>query len=1371
MREKLIVFLSILLFPAGAFSAPLERKDVPKPLQPWIDWTLHGHEKKLCPFLQGNANDRPCAWPAQLDLALNAKGGTFSQRWRVFGNEEWLPLPGSQANFPQSVTVAGKPVAVILRANKPQIRLKKGTHRVAGSFKWNSLPQLLQVPPETGLVSLSALGLKVPFPVRDAQGRLWVKKRQQQSSGKSQMSVVVHRKVLDEIPLELETQIQLRVGGKTREELLGKALPEGFVPMSVGGPLPARIEKDGRLRVQVRPGTWTIVLRARREGPVSAITLSDAGGPWDDEEAWVFESRNHLRLVDVKGAPSIDPQQTMLPGHWRGFPAYVMRPGTTISFEERRRGNADPQPDRLKLARTFWLDYDGKGMTVQDSLSGELHRSWRLDMDPRTKLGRASIGGRDRFITTLEKDGDAGIEIRQGNVDLTADSRIESGARKIPAVSWNHDFESVRATLNLPPGWSLVHAFGVDDASRTWIKRWSLLDIFLVLVIAFAVGKLWGTAWGWAALATTVLCWHEPRALKWSWLVAIVFEAVWRNIPDGKLRNGVRVCRAFAWGALTLFAISFMTNEIKGGVYPQLDGYYSRAYFPKFAGGGAMNAAAPAASAVRGMADEAEDAVMELAADMPGKVALPKRKRRLMKSYAQEPRQMIHYDPKAAVNTGPGLPNWNWQSISLSWRGPVQKDQQIRFLLISPCLNGILAFVRSALVVCLLLLFFGFPVADWLGRLKSGEGFKSFYRWLFPALLLFAAPNLSAQTAAGFEPSDKILNQLRDRLLEKPACAPHCAEIPRMRLSATPTALTLRLEIAVDAETGVPLPGSLRQWTPTTVLANGSPASALRRDAGGRMWLRLPSGNHQVVLSGPLPKSESVQIPLPLKPRRVETSVSGWVLDGVSSDGRADASLQLSRELRAANRKDAFETGTMPPFVRVERTIHLGLAWTVQTRVVRLTPPDSSITLEIPLLPGETVNTETVRVEGGKALVSFGPKAGRVEWRSALKEAPSLELEAAGDGPWTEQWRLFVDPLWHAEVSGIPTVHPQTAVRNRGRLWRPWPGESVAVTVARPEGVEGQTLTIDSSNLTLKPGIRATDATLSLSLRSSRGGQHAIALPEGADLQSVKIDGALQPVRQEGNKVVLPVRPGSHAAVLKWREPKGIGLSYKTSNVGLGLPSVNPSINVDMPRDRWTLLLCGPRLGPAVLFWPLLFVFLVVSVGLGKISLTPLNWKHWFLLSLGLTQVPLLVSAIIAGWLVWLGWRGENPPEDARSFDAQQIFLAGLTVVALGCLFHAITHGLLGLPDMQIAGNDSSRGALAWYQDRSGAELPRAWIFSVPLWAYRAAMLAWALWLASSLIGWLKWGWARYSTGGFWKELPRKTANALGVPPPPKKEK
>ena len=286
--------------------------------------------------------------------------------------------------------------------------------------------------------------------------------------------------------------------------------------------------------------------------------------------------------------------------------------------------------------------------------------------------------------------------------------------------------------------------------------------------------------------------------------------------------------------------------------------------------------------------------------------------------------------------------------------------------------------------------------------------------------------------------------------------------------------------------------------------------------------------------------------------------------------------------------------------------------------------------------------------------------------------------------------------------------------------------------------------------------MRATDATLSLALRSSQGGQHVVTLPEGAELTRIAVDGSEQPLRQEERRVSIPLAPGSRAVELAWREPAGIGAWLRAPEVDLGLPSVNANVEIEVPPSRWVLLVGGPRLGPSVLFWPMLLVVAALAAALARTGLTPLRTRHWLGLGVGLTQAPLAAAALVVVWLLGLGWRGRlSEPERAGSapgFNALQALLAALTLAALGALVLAIRMGLLGTPEMQIAGNGSEYGVLRWYQDRSAALLPRPWALSVSLWFYRGAMLAWALWMAQALLlRWLPWGFAQWSRGGIWR--------------------
>jgi hypothetical protein len=588
-----------------------------------------------------------------------------------------------------------------------------------------------------------------------------------------------------------------------------------------------------------------------------------------------------------------------------------------------------------------------------------------------------------------------------------------------------------------------------------------------------------------------------------------------------------------------------------------------------------------------------------------------------------------------------------------------------------------------------------------------------------------------------------------------------------MRLEVDANALRARLQVDVASSTAVPLPGQAQHWLPRTVMVDGKPADALMQGADGALWLRLDAGTHEVLVEGPLPARDTVQILLPLLPRFVETQVDGWTLDGVHGDGVADANLQLTRTAPTDGARAApLQADQLPPFARVERTLRLGLTWQVETRVVRLTPPESALVLSVPLLAGESVTTADVRVVDGHAQINLAPQVGEATWQSTLGERSPIALTAPESVQWVELWRLDAGPIWHVDASGIAPVLRGDPNAPPVREWRPWPGEAVTLDVVRPEGVPGQTLTIDESELSINPGLRATDGTLLLTVRSSRGAQHPIALPPGAELLVVAIDGTPQPVRQENGTVVLPIDPGPQKVELKWRQPDGITGRFRTPAVDLGAPSVNAYLNVGVPPSRWVLFAGGPRMGPAVLFWSLLPVLALAAFGLGRVRTTPLRFHHWLLLGIGLTQVPIAAAVVVAGWLLALGWRRERGATlSARGFDLVQVLLVGWTVAAIAILFYAIQQGLLGQPEMQIAGNGSGAEYLRWYQDRSGNVLPQAWIVSVPLLVYRLLMLAWALWIAAALLRWLRWAWESFGIGGYWRTL--RAPRPAAVPPRP----
>ncbi len=188
----------------------------------------------------------------------------------------------------------------------------------------------------------------------------------------------------------------------------------------------------------------------------------------------------------------------------------------------------------------------------------------------------------------------------------------------------------------------------------------------------------------------------------------------------------------------------------------------------------------------------------------------------------------------------------------------------------------------------------------------------------------------------------------------------------------------------------------------------------------------------------------------------------------------------------------------------------------------------AGVVLDIPLIPGESITTQGIRVTQGVAKISLGADQTKLSWESFLEPADQILLAHKLTKSWTEIWKVDVSPIFHLTYEGIPVILHKTGTR-RYPKWHPWPGERVSLKISRPAGIKGQTLTIEKSHFELHPGRKTTAARMVLSIKSNQGGQHTITLPPTAKLQEVTIMGKIVPVRQEGQRVRFRSPQGNRA--------------------------------------------------------------------------------------------------------------------------------------------------------------------------------------------------------------------------------------------------
>lgn len=1336
-----------LLLLSGATSA-VAQESLPQALHGWEAWVLHGHERHRCPWLAPGRpvdEERICAWPGILELQVDGHGGRFSQRWQVAA-EAWLPLPGGAGQWPDEVTLDGHSAAVVAHDRIPALRVPAGTHTVAGSFVWARRPELLSLPAEVGLVALTIDGARVAIPQRNGTGV--VLGAQPVARQDNRLDVRVFRLLSDDLPGILTTQVHLAVAGEPREVRLPRSLPEGFIPTAIDSDIPARLDPDNTLRVQVRPGEYDVTVNARGASPVTEVRLGERPAPWPAEEVWSFQGQDRVRVVAVEGAPSTDPTQANVPSDWRGLPAYRVHAGTVLRLLEHSRGMSTQDANQLHLTRTSWLDFSGAGFTVVDNIAGEMRQGWRLEMSaPYALESVRTASDQSLLVTSGMAPGETGVEVRQSEVNLTAVARLPRTGGPLPATGWRQRFTNASGQLVVGPGYRLLAVLGPDSAPQAWLERWRLLDIFAVLLIATAAGRLLGLRIAVIAVAAVVLTYQELGAPAWLWLNVLVALALVRAVPVGRLGRLAAAYRVLALALLVVVLVPFLIGQARLTVYPQLEAYLSAeqgnavSSFERAADINAplpprpvASAAALVASPIAGSVSRASVPVEEVAVSGARREAAG------------------GYEPGVLVQAGPGLPQWRYHVYDYGWSGPLEPNSTARFLISPPWLTRlwrVAGIVLSVLLLVELVRGDFARIPEWLRRLRFGPG---------AALLLTAAAAFvyAPQVRADATPAPVLLEQLKSRLLEPPKCVPDCADVSKAQVSVEASRLQVVLDVSALDAVGIPLPGAEPNWVPDSVQIDNAAPGWVHRTASGARYVMVPPGRHVVRIAGSLEGLEGLTLAFPLAPHIVEVSAPGWDVSGVNARQLVSGALELVRQRAAQESSAGTRQEEFPPFVKVTRVFRLAHDWTIDTSVERVAPASSAFTVRLSLLPQESVTSPELEAKDDHVTVGLAANEKQTEFSSVIPISDTLNLTAPEESSYSERWVFAVGSTWHADISGVPAVEPNDA--DGTYEYYPRPGEHLAVKISRPEPVAGGTLAYDDVRLALNAGKRSSDLSLILSYRSTQGGRQVLHLPGDAEVTLVRSDGDTLGLRPEKGELSLPALPGRHTWTVDWRSGAGAAILTQTPSVALSAPASNLHISLRIPEDRWVLYAFGPGVGPAILYWGELVVFIAVAWLIGRSRLTPLPARDWLILGLGLSTFSWSVFGLFVLFMALFQWRARSrPPADGSRFNMMQVGLAVLGVAAVMAVVAAVPGGLLARPDMRISGGDY--GALEWFVDQARDALPHPGVLSVSLWWYKIAMLTWALWLSFVLTRWLKWAWEVFARDGLWRSRP--------VQPPP----
>jgi len=1338
MKALLLVILTTALFNTQANEAY-----IPKVLKPWKEWVLKDSKDKLCPYGESkDSGNNICVWPSDLSLKLNDRGGSFKGKWQVFNVGEVL-LPGGKANWPLAIKVNGKASPVSSKGSIPTLRLNSGKYEISGKFKWNKLPRRLALPRGIGTVALSINGKRVAIP-KVISDVLWINTKQEvvKNTKEEFLSIKVFRELDDSIPMIDQTIIKIKFAGKERELSLDNIFLEGFEPYNFNSSLPLQLNKNGQLKLQLRPGEWYLTFWSRSLKSKSELSLNKSRMSLPQQEIWIFKENHKNRYVKVSGVKQVDSSLIDIPRQLKKGSTYILKNNDIMKFSVTKRGLSHLDSNKLSLTRTMWLDFKGDAYTIKDQINGSMNKEWRLEMKRPYALGSAKVNGKNQLITNNKNSEFSGVEIREGKLALTSEARFANDELSFKNIGWNVDFNKASGKMHLPPGWESIALIGPDKTTGTWMSKWSLFKLFFVLIVAIGIGKIKNFKWGTIVFIGLSLLIHERGAPYTVWLHLLIAWAIALALKDkSKIVKFVNMYRVAALVALVSISFPFIVGQIQETIYPTLEKQSNRSFYSKIGSGYAS----------KSVKDHSEETIEVKSVPMLNKSAGFRPKKSKMKRVARKNRKAIQqYDSDSIIQTGPGLPSWSWGTISFRWEGPVSRSQGLKLIALSPIVNKIVTIIRIIFLLLLIFCFLDIGKKDIL-KPRNWKMFKNFF------VMCIVAVSLNSQKVSAQEiPNKEVLKELKNRLLEKPKCLPHCLSISTMNIDYSRSQLSLRLKVHSQAKLYVNLPGDRSHWYPSLILVNGKKSSTASNFSNSLKVL-VNKGISNIVLTGPLPEVESVTLSLPTVPKYVSTKGTGWSIEGLKNSGKVDKSIRLYRQLKSTKKKNTYKDSKLTEFFKVERKIKLGINWEIETVVNRLTPAKSSTILKVPMLAGESLTNAGVRSENGVAFVQFNKAQRYVSWSSTLNHTNQLKLKSLRSEKYFETWNVEPGHIWNIKFSGIPMTENKNYKSNYSPRWMPWPEEEVVVDISRPKAVQGSALTLRNASYTAKPGKRLTAHELVLDFQTSLGKVHKIKLDKESLLDEVTINKKSQSLSLDNGILTIPLGVGKQVVKLKWKTNKGMSFSYKTPKIDVGVQGVNLKTKIEMSDSRWVFAVGGPVLGPAILFWGKLIGLIIISFFLSKISWIPMSFTQWGILSLGMTQGFSAGILIVFGFLLFTAYRNSSEIKLSNGwYNVSQLITIFWTIMSISTFLFIIQSGLLGGPDMGIEGNLSSSYTLNWFSDRFTNTLPQSYVISLPKLAYQISMLLWSIWAAFSIASWSKWIWSGIYVDGFWKKLERK---------------
>jgi hypothetical protein len=1336
------------------------QSNVPDVLKPWLKWVLKEEEQDPCINTEHTEKGvlGICNWYLKSSLIIEQNQLQFKQSVKLI-KDSYIQLVYADKAWPASVQVNQVSYPVVEKDNQPVVYLEKGDYQLIGVLNWANSPSFIQVPKTSGIIDLVVNNSEYKNTV-DADAKIW---RGQNAISDNLitsdfLNIQVFRKIIDSVPYKLETVLRINSGGRAREVILNDILL-GTEAYELDSALPAYFDDKKNLLLRVKPGQWETRIYSFANSHFDSMALKVNGDNMPSAELWSFSAEPSLRTVSLAGAQSVDPSITEVPAEWRNLPTYSINSDTRLFVERESRADPSLISDQYTLERTVQLLSDGSTYNYSDKIIGKISTDGRLDVGSNIMLGSVTLNGMDQAITKLPDNSNVGIEIRAGDINLKSSARVENDNRELSVTGWLTNFQSADMNLYLPNGYKLLHVTGASTVYGSWLGKWDLLDIFLILASTVLAFKVLGKVASLFVLVGLILV-EQQFALAGVSIALLIFSIILKLMSDNWLGSLLKFVKFITVVTLIFSFLPYSYERLIESIYPQLENNYN--YFPQYQYNEGHNYQAENV-AVEAYSGDMASSAPAASAPVPRSKALTKRATGLVNDMAVGSVSNVNkylVDPNM-VQTGFGEIKNYGKAYQLNWLGPINQADTFKIYYLTPLLNLIWA-IFEILLAGYIIWMVAFRNFSFKNMTKTTSTVVPTTASMILVLLGLNVVKVSAQEAKAEFPNQALLQELKQYASQqnkpKKICYNNCALISKANFILNNSSLNITLGINSAADLAQAIFTGVSNLELNSI--DSSHEDIIYTKIENELYLRLPEGVHTVEFNFKI-LGNSANLSFAQSPKAISIDSNGWQIVGADALVVKDLKFEKlnkqveDRQTEVVENSDAenrIGAKSLSAMATLTRRIVFGNDWSVINTVSLEVPAKNLIQGSVSLLNGEDVITANVEVEGGKVKYQIQPGENSFNWESKLKKQDQLAFEYNSNFI-PEVWEFELTNLWHASFEGIPAIVATNTNDNPVRTYVPRNGEKLTIAVSKPEAIVGNTKTINNINIDYQLSEKFYSASAIINIKSSIGQSYSLALPENSKIDRLTInDQDITTFGVKQNVVSVELNPGEQVINVNWQAEKNNTENFTSPNINFNAPIANINTKVTSLQTSWVLWLKGPRAGPVVLLWGYLLIAIIIGLVVAKSGYTPFSIIGAILLILGLSFNDFSSLILIFGFFIAMGWRKKFELNKTTRFRSNliQIFLFFWGLAAISTLLGTIENGLLGSPAMSIMGNGSYANIFNWYQDVSEGIIQSVEIIAVPVFYFRVLMLIWSLWLAMALIKWGVWVWEALTNGGGW---------------------